>query len=97
MMGLEKETLIFLYAILTGVVSKGIYDILYLFREIVKHSWWMVGIEDILYWIAMSIYCFRALYLTTDGNIRWFFLLGIVCGIGIEKRIYKIVKKFLIK
>lgn len=97
MIGLEKETLIFLYAVMTGVVLKCIYDILYLFRKLVKHSWILTGIEDILYWISMSAYLFRALYFTTDGSVRWFFLLGIVCGIFLKQLIQKWLKKVLIK
>lgn len=97
MIGLEQETLIFLYAMATGVIAKCVYDMLDLFRRIIRHPGWLMGAEDIIYWLCMSVYIFRALFFTTYGRVRWFFLLGLMCGVLLERFIRKWIKKFLIK
>lgn len=80
MLGIGKEAVIFLYAGLSGIVTFSCYQILCLLRKLVKHHIAVISIEDFLYWIGVSIYLFRQMYHTTYGSIRWFFVLGVVCG-----------------
>ena len=79
-MGLEREVGVFLCAFLTGVVSACAYEILKLFRKLIRHSGKM---------IAISIYGFYQLYFTTYGVVRWYFILGVVCGWISEKMVAK--------
>ena len=73
MPGLGAEAMIFLYAGLSGLTVLAGYDVLRWFRRIIRHHDFLVGVEDILYSVAVSIYLFRQLYVTTYGSIRWYF------------------------
>lgn len=80
MLGIGTEAVIFLNAGLTGIVAFSCYQILKLFRRLIRHHTLAVSIEDFLYWIGISGYIFRQMYYTTYGSVRWFFVLGVVCG-----------------
>ena len=69
MPGLGAEAMIFLYAGLSGLTVLAGYDVLRWFRRIIRHHDFLVGVEDILYSVAVSIYLFRQLYVTTYGSI----------------------------
>lgn len=104
MLGIGKEAFIFLYAGLSGIVILLCYQILRLFRCLVRHHIAVVNLEDVIYWLGVSVYLFRQMYMTTYGSIRWFFILGVVCGIifanliiSLTKKIYRKVKKNLDK
>lgn len=80
MLGIGKEAAIFLYAGMSGIVTFSCYQILHLFRKLVKHHIAAISAEDFLYWIGVSVYLFRQMYHTTYGSVRWFFALGVVLG-----------------
>lgn len=80
MLGIGEEAVIFFYAVFSGIVVFSSYRILELFRKLVRHHIVVVGAEDVCYWVGVSIYLFRQMYHTTHGSIRWFFVLGILCG-----------------
>ena len=46
MLGIGKEASIFLYAVLTGVVTFSAYQILVLFRKLIPHHIAAVNVED---------------------------------------------------
>lgn len=80
MIGIGKEALIFLYAGLGGMEVLFAYYILICLRHIIKHSGAAVGAEDIFFWLGAGGFIFKQMYDTTYGSVRWFFILGIVCG-----------------
>lgn len=103
-LGIGKETVILLYAGLSGVVVFLSYQILYLFRQLIRHHTIAVGIEDLLYWVAVSAYLFRQMYRAIYGNVRWFFAIGVVLGClsawagkKLSKKIWKKCEKSLEK
>lgn len=104
MLGIGKEAFIFLYAGLSGIVILCSYQILRLLRRLIGHHIVIVNLEDVIYWLGVSAYLFRQMYKTTYGSIRWFFVLGVVCGIVfanlllfLAKKIYRKMKKNLEK
>lgn len=104
MLGIGKEAAVFLYAGLSGIVIFVGYQILCQVRRLVRHSLLVINLEDIFYWVGVSLYTFRQMYLTTYGSIRWFFILGIVLGISgaffcriLAKKIFVKCKKILEK
>ena len=104
MLGIGTEAEIFLYAGLSGAVVFLSYRILALVRKIIPHGSPAVGLEDLVFWLAASGYLFRQMYVTTYGSIRWFFVLGVVCGVFLAysagiltKKIYVRTKKSLEK
>lgn len=102
--GIGIELLTYIYAVMTGIIVPVSYCVLLLVRKLIRHSNLATGIEDLIFWIAMSGYIFHQMYVTTYGSIRWYFILGIMTGIVTTcfagKRIRKIsakVKKSLEK
>ena len=81
MLGIEKEAAIFLYACLSGLELYFCYRILHYFRHLVRHAAWAVNLEDVLYWLGVSIYLFRQMNRTKYVEIRWFFVLGVLSGV----------------
>lgn len=97
MLGIRTEAIIFLYAGLTGIVTFLCYQLLILFRRLVRHHIIAVNIEDFTYWLGISAYVFRQMYYTTYGSVRWFFALGVVLGNFLAYFGIKIMRKLLIK
>ncbi len=93
MLGIGTETVIFIYAGLTGIIIFLVYQILRLFRRLVRHHYIVTGIEDFFFWLGASAYIFRQMYYTTYGSIRWFFVLGIVFGCALAGILLSILKK----
>ncbi len=81
---IREEVLIFFQAILAGMIVRFAYRGLHCLREIVRHSLFMIEAEDILFWIATAFYLFVQIYHTSDGSIRWYFVLGIVLGAAVS-------------
>ena len=73
--------MIFVAALLAGAVLKTAYTALGCLREVIPHGRIAVEAEDLLYWIAASIFLFVQIYYTSNGSIRWYFLLGVVLGV----------------
>lgn len=78
-----REFFIFIYAVLTGMFLMLSYEFLQFVRCLIPHKLWIVNLEDILFWLYTSLYLFRQMYRTTNGSIRWFFVIGIFLGTGI--------------
>lgn len=97
MSGIMTEWLTFLQAILTGMVVCGTYNCLRKLRRIIPHNMLVVSIEDSFFWIWTTIYVFVQIYYTSNGSIRWCFVLGVVFGtlifVGFQRRIGKNAKK----
>ena len=96
-LGIGTEGEIFLYASLTGITVLCAYNVLMLFRKLIRHSASVTGAEDVIFWVAVSIYIFRKMYDTTYGSVRWFFALGLVCGAAAGFGLLRLVKKIKVK
>lgn len=93
MAGIEKEAAVFFYACLSGVILFFIYQILCWFRKLIVHKQWMIGLEDLIYWLGVSVYLFYQIYRTTYGEIRWYFVLGVFVGCIFSYRIVCFIRK----
>ena len=80
MPGIREEFIVFVLAVLSGAIIRLIYKCISCFREIVKHSLAVIGVEDFIFWTGAALYLFVQIYHTSDGSIRWYFILGVVLG-----------------
>ena len=97
-LGIQKEMSVFLQAVLAGNLVYLAYHAIRIFRRIVKHNLFWVSIEDALFWIATAFYLFLKIYQTSNGTIRWYFVLGVLFGGMLTHRIIlKITKKHIDK
>ena len=90
---IRGELLIFLVAGITGILLRLAYQGIICFRQIVKHSLLAMGGEDIIFWIGSAVYVFVQIYYTSDGGIRWYFILGLVFGAIFSSVVLRKLKK----
>lgn len=96
-MNLEKEAILFLHSVLTGVIVFALYMCLQVLRRLIPHKKCMIQIEDFLYWILMAVYLFVQIYHTNNGKIRWYSVLGIVVGGVLLWKSFAIFRKYVEK
>ena len=80
MPGLKEELMVFVMAVISGAIVRLAYRCIACFRNIIRHNLAAIGIEDLIFWIGSAIYIFVQIYHTSDGSIRWHFVLGVVLG-----------------
>ena len=86
--GILKETDVLLAAFFTGILLLLIYDVLRIFRRIVPHTLWLVGGEDLIFWIGSAAALFAMLYRENSGYIRGFVIGGVLVGMLIYNLIF---------
>lgn len=97
-MGIEKEISIFLQAILAGNLLLLVYMALNVFRKLIRHNLFWISLEDLLYWGFAGIYIFLRIQETSSGNIRWYFVLGLLGGsLTTYYFLGKIIRKYVAK
>ena len=77
---IEGELIIFLVSVVPGIMLRLVYRSIGIFRQLVEHSLIFIGAEDLIFWIGAALYVFVQIYHTSDGSIRWYFILGLVFG-----------------
>lgn len=71
------------------------YDIIRFVRWIIPHHKILVGVEDLLYWTAVSVPVFVVFYIYNNGEIRWYGALAVLLGgILYEKGISSVLRRF---
>lgn len=102
-----KQALTYLYFVIGGVISAFLYDILRISRRTVKTPGFLVSIQDILYWLVISIASLLFIYQINDGEIRGFIIVGMLTGASlyiilfsrtilfITVPVFKIIAKFI--
>lgn len=92
MSGITGELTDFVHAFLTGVILVLVYQVFRVLRKLIRHRMWAVNVEDVIYWIFVSIYTFVQIHYTSDGKIRAYFVLGIVLGTVFVMILMRIIK-----
>ncbi len=78
--GILKEADVLLAAFLTGALLLVVYDLLRIIRRLIPHKMWLVGAEDLIFWIGSAAVVFAMLYRENSGYIRGFVIGGVVVG-----------------
>ena len=63
------------------------YDFLRVSRLLFKKKDWLVSLEDLLYWIYVSLSAFALLYRQNDGVLRGYVVCGIFMGMAVYDRL----------
>ncbi len=75
-----REWHFWLASIATGACMAFSYDLLRLFRRLIKHGRIAVDLEDLLYWIVWFCFSFALLYYGNNGVIRFAAVFGAAVG-----------------
>lgn len=75
-----REWNFWLASVAAGVCMAFSYDLIRLFRRLIRHGRIAVDLEDILYWTACFLLSFTLLYYGNNGVIRFAAVLGAAAG-----------------
>ena len=79
MSGLGVEADAFLRAFFSGMFLCGVYEVLRLFRRIIRHH--LLSFPPKIFCLAvLRIHLFGEIFQTSSGEIRWYFIAGTVAG-----------------
>ena len=78
--GILKEADVLLASFAMGVLLLFVYDVLRIVRRIVPHKMWLVGVQDLVFWICSAVALFAMLYRENSGYIRGFVIGGVLAG-----------------
>jgi len=79
---LVEETLLFLKACALGAVLGACYDGFRILRAAVRFHTVLVFVQDVLYFVGVTIVTFAFLLAYNDGELRMFILIGELMGAG---------------
>lgn len=81
----ENEFL--LHSFLMGIFITFVYDLLRIFRRVVRHGSFLVSLEDLGFWIYCGTEVFLLMYRESNGSMRWFSVIGAMTGIFAYKKL----------
>ena len=103
---IRYEAWLLMLSLATGGGLMLVYDTLRVFRLMIRHSAFAVGLEDFFYWIGAGVVTFNLLYQQNDGGLRAYVIGGVLGGMILYDRLIsriffkglkKLGKKFTIK
>ena len=71
-----------------------LYDMLRIFRHLLKHKTAFLAVEDVIYWLICAIGIFALLYEENGGLLRWFVIGGAAAGMLLEN---KLLSPFIVR
>lgn len=104
---ISHEIRILLHSLLLGAFITFLYDTIRIARRLFRHHIMLVSLEDLIFWIVVSISIFTLEYYENNGIFRWFSILGALMGMFVYKetigrffvtgmtKLLKIVLRFL--
>ena len=103
---IRYEAWLLMLSLATGGWLMLVYDTLRVFRLMIRHSAFAVGLEDFFYWIGAGVVTFNLLYQQNDGGLRAYVIGGVLGAMILYDRLIsriffkglkKLGKKFTIK
>lgn len=91
---MTNENEFLLHALLMGIFITFVYDIIRIFRRVVSHNSFFVSLEDLGFWIYCGGTVFLLMYHESNGELRWFAVMGAVGGMLFYG---KLVSPFFVK
>ena len=91
-MQIRYEAWLLLLSLMAGGWLMVVYDLLRVLRLMIKHSSFVRGVEDFLFWIYAGAATFMLLYEQNDGGLRLYVIAGVLIGMLLYD---KIVSRFL--
>lgn len=82
-----NESIFWGYCFLTGIAITVVYDLFRIARNVIRHPYVIVAVEDIVFWIFVSVTLFLLLYHMNNGSLRWFAVFGLFVGMIFYKKI----------
>ncbi len=95
-----NQTYVFLWSVLVGVILAIIFDFFRILRRKGKTKNYIVYIQDIIYWILVTIIIVASAFITNDGELRGYMFIGYLLGaviyiVTLSRYVLKYVKMLL--
>lgn len=91
---IHHELHFLLYSFLLGIVITFVYDNIRVWRRVISHNTFFVSVEDLFFWIWVSLSVFLLQHRENDGIFRWFSVVGAFMGMFLYR---KLCSRFYIK
>ncbi len=75
-----KQAQLFAQAVVTGGELLLLYDLIRIWRRVVRHRIVGMAVEDLLFWLFCAFWIFGFMYRQNNGVIRGFIILGAAVG-----------------
>ena len=82
-LSMSGQVWLFLSTVAAGFVIGLVYDFFRVLRIVVTHRQWLVQLEDVIYWVAVSLLMFYFMLHQNYGEIRFFIIIGAAIGVVI--------------
>jgi membrane protein implicated in regulation of membrane protease activity len=87
-------------AMCAGMMLSAVYDVLRIFRNIIRHKNIFINIEDFIFWNFVGIFIYILIFIVNNGILRWFIIASAIVGAfifhhGIGKYVVKFVSVIL--
>lgn len=80
-----KEVIFLGWFLALGAAITFLYDILRIFRRVIRHGSLLLSLEDLLFWTGCAVGIFYLLYQENNGTLRWFAVMGATVGMLVYK------------
>lgn len=84
---MANENEFLLHALLMGIFITFVYDVIRIFRRVIPHNSFFVSLEDLGFWIYCGGSVFLLMYHESNGELRWFAVLGAIVGMLLYKKL----------
>lgn len=83
-----------LYSFLLGIIITFVYDNIRVCRRVIRHNTFFISVEDLFFWVLVSLSIFLLQHRENDGVFRWFSVVGAFLGMLIYR---KTISRFYVK
>ncbi len=92
---IQNQTYVFLWSVVIGAFLALVFDFFRILRRKGKTPNYIVYIQDIIYWIIVTLIIITSAFITNDGELRGYMFIGYILGaviyiVSISKFILKI-------
>ena len=78
---ISNQAYVFLCCVLGGMIIAFMYDVFRIRRKAIRSSNIIVYFEDFIYWILVALVLFAVVYISNDGELRGYVIIGAIIGI----------------
>ena len=94
-LSIEFQAELFRDMFLIGVICGFVYDLIRLLRANIKHSRWIMCIEDVFYWAGVIMSAYMFMLSENSGQVRIFVMLAFFGGMLLSSAIVSLFAAFL--
>lgn len=77
---IQSQTYVFLSSVIVGAILAIIFDIFRIFRRKGNTPNFVVYIQDVFYWIIVTLIIIMSAFITNDGDLRGYMFIGYILG-----------------